>query len=326
MQAGHQADSERLELDHCEIMAMPGAAPVAETGWLGYSRRRLAREERMRHLLAATIMALAATSAADAGVLDRVKESGALTLGYRADTKPFAYRDPGDEPEGYSVALCRAVADEARATLRLDRLELRFVEVTAENRFEALEAGRIDLLCEATTVTLSRRERVDFSLLTFATGATLLYRVDGPQDFAGLAGQKVGVRAGTTTVGFLEQALAALGASAEVVPVTDHDDGIRRLAAGELAAYFGDGAILLYHWLESPDRDRLKLSDLTLSNEPYALALPRGDAAFRLVADRALARLYRDGGIEAIFAASFGTLAKPSNLVQALYLLNALPE
>jgi polar amino acid transport system substrate-binding protein/glutamate/aspartate transport system substrate-binding protein len=280
----------------------------------------------MRYLLAATILAVVTAAAADAGVLDRAKESRALTLGYRVDTKPFAYRGPGGEPEGYSVALCKAVADEVKATLGLDWLELRFVEVTAESRFEAIETGRIDLLCEATTMTLARRERIDFSLPTFATGATLLYRVDGPQDFAGLAGQKVGVRAGTTTIGFLERRLAVIGVTAEIVPVRDHDEGIRRLAAGELAAYFGDGAILLYHWLESPDRDRLRLSELTLSHEPYALALPRGDDEFRLVADRALARLYRDGGIDAVFTTSFGTLAKPSDLVRALYILNALPE
>ena len=75
----------------------------------------------------------------------------------------------------------------------------------------------------------------------------------------------------------------------------DHTDGIERLASGEFAAYFGDGAILLYQLLQSPFRDRLRLSDKVLSFEPYALALPKGDEAFRLVADRALAKLSRTG-------------------------------
>lgn len=280
----------------------------------------------MRTLLAAAIAAIALAATAEAGVLDRVKERGALTLGYRPDAMPFSYKGADGKPAGYSVALCRSVADEVKATLKLKKLDLIFVEVTAKDRFDALAAGRIDLLCEATTETLSRREKVDFSLMTFSTGATLLYRVDGPQDFAALNGQKVGVHAGTTTNALLDKALAASGIKAEIVPVTDHAEGVRRLAAGELAAYFGDGAILLFNWLESPDRAKLKLSDRALSHEPYALALPKGDDAFRLVADRALARLYRDGGIDAVFSASFGASLRPNELIQALYILNALPE
>ena len=88
----------------------------------------------------------------------------------------------------------------------------------------------------------------------------------------------------------------------------------------------GDGAILLFNWLQSPERDRLKLSELSLSNEPYALVMARGDDGFRLTVDRALARLYRSDRIEEIFQTSFGIRAKPSDLVRALYLLNGLPD
>jgi polar amino acid transport system substrate-binding protein/glutamate/aspartate transport system substrate-binding protein len=280
----------------------------------------------MRHLLAAVVAALTLATAAEAAVLDRVRQTGTLTLGYRTDATPFAYKTSIGEAAGYSVELCRVVAEEVRSTLQLAKLEVSYVEVGAEDRFDAITRGRIDLLCGATTVTLARREIVDFSLLTFATGATLLYRKDGPQDFAGLNGQKVGARAGSTTLELLKKAFAVSGITAEIMPVDDHEAGVARLASGELAAYFGDGAILLYHRLQSPDRERLKLSDVMLSNEPYALALPKGDDAFRLVVDRALARLYRTGAIDAVFSASFGTKARPSELVQALYLLNALPE
>jgi len=279
---------------------------------------------RMTLILAAT-MALAG-GLAEAGVLDRAKDTGELRLGYRADAQPFSFTNAEGRAAGYSVELCRAVGREVAAELSLPDLRLVEVLLTAADRLDAIPAGKADLLCEATTLTLARRATMDFSLLTFASGATLLYPADGATEFAQLAGKKVGVLTGSTTEPGLRKALADAKIDAEVVPVATHSDGIERLASGEFAAYFGDGAILLYHLLQSPFRDRLKLSDKVLSFEPYALALPKGDDAFRLVADRALARLSRTAEIAAVFQHSFGPGAKPSGLVQALWLLNAVPE
>lgn len=279
---------------------------------------------RMTLVLAATMALVGA--AAEAGVLERARETGELRLGYRADAQPFSFTNAQGQAAGYSVELCRAVGREVATELGLPDLRLVEVLVTAADRLESVPAGTVDLLCEATTMTLARRATMDFSLLTFASGATLLYPVDGPTEFAQLAGKKVGVLTGSTTEPGLRSALAEAKIDAEVVPVASHTDGIERLASGEFTAYFGDGAILLYHLLQSPFRDRLKLSDKVLSFEPYALALPKGDDAFRLVADRALARLARTREIGAVFQHSFGADAKPSGLVQALWLLNSVPE
>ena len=266
------------------------------------------------------------SAAADAAVLDRARDTGELRLGFRADAQPFSLKKADGEAGGYSVDLCRAVAREAAAELGGKELKIVEVEVSGTDRFAAVEDGRIDLLCEATTVTLARRAELDFTLPTFATGATLLYPVDGPTKFDQLAGKKVGVLAGSTTEPALREALERAGIAAEVVSVPDHTDGIQRLAAGEFAAYFGDAAILLYQLLKSPFQDRLRVSDKILSFEPYALALPKGDDAFRLVADRALARLSRTGQIAEVFESNFGSGAKPSDLVKAMWLLNSIPE
>jgi ABC-type amino acid transport substrate-binding protein len=110
-----------------------------------------------------------------------------------------------------------------------------------------------------------------------------------------------------------------------MVPVADHKDGVKRLAGGELAAYFADRMILTALFLEAGSPANLRISKEHFSREPYALALARGDDEFRLLVDRALARLYRSGAIEGIFAKSFGK-AKASDVLKALYVINALPE
>lgn len=279
----------------------------------------------MHRLLALVLILPLVASAALAGALDRARESGALRLGVRTDAEPFSSRDDKGAWVGYSVDLCRAVLAQAAAALGRELTEVP-VEVTAQDRFDAVRDGRVDLLCEATTMTLGRRELVDFTLPTFVTGASLLYRADGPDSFVELSGQKVGVLAGTTTEERLRALLAANTISAEVVPATTHDDGIARLRAGATAAYFGDQAILLFHLIQLGTDSGLRLSDRLLSFEPYALALPKGDDALRLVADRALAGLSHSGRIEQIFTANFGANASPSNLVEALWVLNRIPD
>ena len=72
-------------------------------------------------LLAAMVMVALPGSAA--GTLDKVKESGKLTLGYRADTRPFAF-DDGGKPAGFSVALCQKIADAVKAELKLPALKV----------------------------------------------------------------------------------------------------------------------------------------------------------------------------------------------------------
>ena len=71
---------------------------------------------------------------------------------------------------------------------------------------------------------------------------------------------------------------------------------------------------------------RLRLADEYLSYEPYGLMVRRNDADFRLAANRVLARLYRTREIGQIYEPWFGALGLPSGLLQAMYLLNGLPE
>src|SRR5215468_10422007 len=260
-----------------------------------------------------------------AGTLERVREAGVFKIGYRTDAPPFSYRSTIGEPAGYIVDLCREVAGSVKQELGLKDLKVEYVTVTADDRFDAVKSGRIDLLCEATTVTLARRKLVDFSLMTFVDGASVMVRSDGPQSFRAMAGHKIGVHAGTTTEDELRRTLAKLKVDAQMVSVADHAEGVKRLESGELAAYFADRAILTYLLLDEGAPKTLRISKEYFTREPYALAFARGDNDFRLLVDQTLARLYRSGAIEAIFERNFGK-AKASELLEALYEINSLPE
>src|SRR6266446_9668530 len=267
-----------------------------------------------------------ALGAASAGTVDRIGQDKAIRIAYREDAPPFSYKDKIGEPAGFMVDLCRAVAKKLAEERNLPSLSVVYVPVTAADRFDAITQQKADLLCEPTSVTLSRRQLVDFSIPTFLDGANLVVRADGPKKLDELAGRKVGVAAGTTTEESLRNSLKDAGIGAEVVAANTHGEGLAMLDDGKITAYFADRSILLFLVKDSKAPEKLRLADDYLSVEPYALALPRGDNDFRLAVDRALSHIYRSVEIAAIFERTFGGKAKPSQILQTLYLISGLPD
>ncbi|MFY9971832.1 MAG: amino acid ABC transporter substrate-binding protein [Roseiarcus sp.] len=280
----------------------------------------------LRMLSIASAFAAAGPGLSEAGTVDKLRQDKTIRLAVRDDAPPFSFKDANGQPVGFIVDLCRAVARTLAAQLNLADLSVVYVPVTAADRFEAIETGKADLLCEPTSATLSRREHVDFSIATFVDGASLLVRGDGPSDFGALAGKKVGVLGGTTTEQSLRDTLASANIQAEVVSAKTHEDGLKMLDEGAVAAYFADRAILAYLASKSGEADKLRLADNYFSLEPYALALPRGDSDFRLAVDRALSGIYKSGEIATVFANTFGAQMQPSDTLKTLYLISALPE
>jgi len=278
-------------------------------------------------LLPAAVAAMLITiGVGSAGTLDRIKQEKAIRIAYREDAPPFSSKDKLGEPAGFMVDLCRAVAKKLAEQLNLPGLNAVYVPVTAADRFEAIAQQKADLLCEPTSVTLSRRERVDFSIPTFLDGASLMVRADGPKNLRDLAGQKIGVLAGTTTEEALRNTLKEGGITGDVVAAKTHGEGLAMLDDGKISAYFGDRSILLFLIKDSKAPEKLGLADDYLSVEPYALALPRGDSNFRLAVDRALSHIYRSGEIVSVFQRSFGGKAEPSQILRTLYVISGLPD
>ena len=141
-----------------------------------------------------------------------------------------------------------------------------------------------------------------------------------------MAGKTIGVLADTTTEQALKNALADEGIAATVTPVTTHADGLTKLNSGELSAYFADRSILWVLQASSKAPDRLLLADRSLTIEPYALGLPRGDDDFRFEIDRALSGIYQSGEIVPILARTFGDKFQLSPMLQSLYLMSAIPD
>jgi ABC-type amino acid transport substrate-binding protein len=130
-------------------------------------------------IAAFTAALLLLTASASATTLDRVREAGKIVLGYRADARPFAFRDEAGNASGYAVALCQKIADQVKVELKLSTLAVEWSAVTVSDQFRAVQENKVDLLCGADE-TLSRRKDVSFSIPVFAGGIGALVRADAP--------------------------------------------------------------------------------------------------------------------------------------------------
>lgn len=276
---------------------------------------------RTRLLLA--LLALAPL-VAGAQTLDKVRKTGVITLGYIDGAAPFSFTDGNGEPQGYSVELCRRVADGIAAELKRTGLKTKWVKLTIQNRIDAVRKRQVDMECSTTTWTLTRQKLVDFSLITFVDGGSLLVKSDAELGrLSDLKGKRIAVIGGTTT----ERTLQAGPLGAELVKVTTRDEGLALLREGQVTALASDRTALIgVVVMNRGGGGNYKLLDQDFSIEQYALMLPRGDHDWRLAVNRQLARVYRSNEIQDIYARWLGPLGPPSVLLSATYFIQNLSE
>jgi glutamate/aspartate transport system substrate-binding protein len=278
-------------------------------------------------LVFALSVAAAAPAAEQGGTLDKIRKTGAITMGYIEGSAPFSFRGDAGDPQGYSVDLCREVASGIRAQLGLKSLETRWVPLTIQNRLEAVKKRQVDIECSTTTWTLTRQADVDFSLITFVDGGSILTRADTEAGrISDFGGKRIAVITGTTTDKVLRATLARRAIKAEVVSVTTREAGLKLLESRKVDGFASDRIVLIGVVLTAQTKGAYKLLDEDFSVEPYALAIPRGDADFRLAVNRVLARLYRSGDIDKVYGRWLGKLGPPSLLLSAAFFVQGIPE
>ncbi|MGB5736702.1 MAG: amino acid ABC transporter substrate-binding protein [Thiohalocapsa sp.] len=267
--------------------------------------------------LLAPLLATAAT-----GALDRIKAAKTITIAYAPNAYPISFRDADGAPRGYSVDLCRRVVASVQRDLGLDALEVAWLEGNTPRRIAAVANGEADIECGTTTMTLERQRQVDFSNVVFVESGGILVKSDsGVRALADLGGKRLGVIPETTTERRLRPVLEERLINAQLVPIKDVRDGHEQLAAGALDAVASDRLLLIGQVAETGKAEDYAIVDADFAVEPYAFALPRNDADFRLAVNRGLAQVYRGGEVDRIFERWFGDDAEPTQLLETVFFI-----
>ena len=261
---------------------------------------------------------------AQEGRLAAIAGLKSIKVAHRTDATPFSFTTAFSEPVGYSVDLCKLVVEAMQRRLKLDAMKIEWVPVTTANRMEMVAAGRADLECGASTITLSRMEQVDFSSTIFVESTGLLVKRDaGIAAAKDLTGKKIAVVGGTTNETAVRNAFS--GTATTIVAVGTRDEGVILLERGGVDALASDKLLLAGAEFANP-RALMMLQD-DLSIEPYALIIPRGDFTMRVAVNAALAEIFRSGEIVKVYDKWFGQKGlRRGPMLNAVYLLGAIPE
>jgi ABC-type amino acid transport substrate-binding protein len=259
--------------------------------------------------------------------LARIKAARQINVAFSGDSLPFSYVEKDNQPAGYSIDLCRRVIAHLGRAVGVPDLKVNWLIGTAAERVQMVASGKADLDCANTTATQTRMKTVDFSNLIFVeAGGFMVSSTSSVQKLADMDGKRIGVIRGTTTQTRLELALRERAVKATVVLLNDGNEGVAMLESGALDAFASDKIKLVGLGAQSKSPDKLALLPEDLSFEPLAFAVPRGDPDFRLEVNRALTYTYVGGEIDPIFRKWFAAFGRPSALLAAVFVLNAVPE
>ncbi|MBD2867142.1 ABC transporter substrate-binding protein [Paenibacillus arenilitoris] len=230
---------------------------------------------------------------AGASQLDAIQSKGKLVVGVKFDTKLFGLKNPAnDEVEGFDVDIAKALAK----AIVGDETKIELKEVTSKTRIPMLDNGEIDLIVATMTITEERREQVDFSEVYFKAGQSLLVKkgsaIRSIEDIA--KGTKVLAVKGSTSVDNIIEAAP----DATVLEFDNYQDAFSALKAGQGDVLTTDNAILYGMMAQDPGYE---VVGEPFTDEPYGIAIKKGETALVDAVNAALAELKESGEYDAIY-------------------------
>lgn len=230
----------------------------------------------MKKKILLTAIATSVIAMAQAGTLDNVQSKGQLVCGATQGLAGFSAPDANNKWAGLDVDFCRAVA----AAIFNDPDKVKFVPLSAKERFTALQSGEIDLLARITTKTMSRDASlgVNFVGTTYYDGQGFMVRKDlGVKDALELSGAAVCTDTGTTTELNMTDFFKANKMEFNPVVFEKKDEVIAAYDAGRCDVVSTDISGLQAYRVKLKEPDAHVVLPNVISKEPLTPAVRQGD-------------------------------------------------
>ena len=266
--------------------------------------------------LVAAAFALTAQAQELTGTLKKIKETGAITIGYRESSIPFSYLDDKQQPIGYAMDLCMKVVDAVKAELKMPNLKVNLQPVTSGNRIPQLQAGNIDMECGSTTNSVDRQKQVAFGPTYFVINVTAAVKKNsGIKTLADLNGKTISTTAGTTSVPLLKKYERTKNADIKSIDAKDHAESFLLLSQDRVSAFVMDDILLAGQIANSANPgDYMILSGETLRTEPYSMMVRKDDPQFKALVDKTVGGVMKSGEIDKIYAKWFTSPIPPKGI------------
>lgn len=248
-------------------------------------------------------------------MLDQIRSSQAITIAHRDTSIPFSYLDAEQKPIGYAMDLCLKVVDAIKRELKIPALKVNYLSVTSATRIPSIAQGKAAMECGSTTNTAERRKSVNYTIAHFISSARFLVRKDSALlKLEDLENRVVVSTKGSTNIKTLERINAERGLKMKVLEAADHGEAFSMVAQKKADAFAMDDVLLFGLRANSAQPDAYSVIGKPMTIEPYAIMLPRGDAAFKKLVDAEMRRIILSGEINAIYRKWFEQPIPPKGI------------
>jgi glutamate/aspartate transport system substrate-binding protein len=267
-------------------------------------------------LLAGALCTTPAMAQELTGTLKNIKDTGAITLGFRDSSIPFSYLDDNQKPIGYAMDICYKIVDAVKKELKLDKLEVKLNPVTSATRIPLMANGTVDLECGSTTNNAERQKQVWFTNTHFLTASRFVSKKSSKiNSIDDLKGKSVVSTSGTTNIKQLTEANAARNLGINIIPAKDHAEAFLMVETDRAVAFVMDDILLASLAAGSKEPNAYVISKDAFSKpEPYGIMLRKDDPAFKKVVDGATAALYTSGEAAKLYDKWFMNKIPPKGL------------
>ena len=272
-------------------------------------------------VLAASFLVGAIDANAASQTLDKIKSSGAVTMGVRESSIPMSYTTGDSRFDGYHVEICRMILGDIKDKLGMSTLRINYQPVTSQNRVPLVQNGTVDIECGTTTNNVNRAKDVGFAYTLYVEEVRIAVKANsGITSISQLAGKKVATTTGTTSVQLLRKHEKANGVNFEEVYGKDHADSFLLLESGRADAFVMDGSILAGNIANSKNPKDYKIVGEVLSTEPIAIMVRKDDPEFKAAVDAAITKIVANGNMPKLWNKWFLSPIPPKNIVVGLAL------
>jgi ABC-type amino acid transport substrate-binding protein len=248
-------------------------------------------------------LALTAGPALAQDTLEKIKSSGVLTIGTRTGSPPFAYVNKNNQWVGFSIDLVEMLIKPEVEKAVGKPIKIEKKESTPPTRIPLLSNNSVDLIAGTMTDTVERRQSVDFSLTFFYTGAQFLVKkgspIKGVQD---IGGKRIASQQASTNAKIIREKYP----QAQLREFPDQPAAFQALVQGQVDAFTNDGIQLAGLKAKAPNPGDWEIVGDFYSEEPYGMAMRKGDAKFKAAVDAGLRRGFESGKYFEIYDKWFG--------------------
>jgi glutamate/aspartate transport system substrate-binding protein len=297
--------NQKLRVDHAAASTMT-ASPVLGSTAMSMSKKLVTF---------AALAALALSAWAQQGTLDKIKASGAITIGH-PNAIPFAYLDDKQQSVGFAIDLCARVVDAIKAELKLPALKVNYQPTTPATRIPQLVDGTFDMDCGAATNNAERQRQVAYTMTHFlAVTRFIAKKADNLTKLADLKGKTVVSQVNTTPLKQITELNTVQNLGINILVVDYLREGLPMVESGRAVAFVYDDILLAALAANHADPGQWQISSEALSlPEPYGIMVRRDDPAFKKVVDASMVATYKSGEAAKLYAKWFQSPIPPKGI------------